>query len=112
MLGGGDSIAGSARKGHWVYISDPEEIPVTFQIGIVGSDGILLASDRATTRINGYRGSPFMATKITTVGDFLAYCCAGDDTAITLSNEIEKNIDRADIEELDLKSTLIKVAQR
>lgn len=66
------------------YAPDAEDIPMTFQIGIVGTDGVLLASDEcyidpglgqgARTR---YRGQ-----KIFIRGDGqIAYCAAGDDWA-------------------------------
>ena len=63
--------------GKWVFVPDPEEIPVTFQIGIVGSDGVLLASDRRYTRPGPVR-TTFDADKIKISGN-VAYCCSGDD---------------------------------
>jgi hypothetical protein len=52
---------------------------MTFQVGLVGSDGVLLASDRRYTRQDTCR-SAFQADKIV-FSKGLAYCTAGDEIA-------------------------------
>lgn len=66
------------QNGRWVYIPASEEIPVTFQIGLVGEDGVLLASDRANNRLGSQPRTIFSSDKFTITGN-VAYCCAGDD---------------------------------
>jgi len=61
-----------------------EEGPVTFQIGMIASDGILLASDRLAIKEVGLNipKEPFETEKIFVHADkHLAYCCAGDELA-------------------------------
>lgn len=85
------------QSGRWVYIPDPEEIPVTFQIGMVGSDGVLLASDRlasqsATDGPGPYRDT-FRTDKIRiTESKRIAYCCAGDKLSIEAGRKIAGSI--------------------
>jgi 20S proteasome alpha/beta subunit len=73
--------------GHWVFIPAREEIPVTFQIGIVASDGVILASDKCgsyTVRKDpGTRGDS-ITRKIEISPDvpYVAHCSAGQ-TEIT-----------------------------
>jgi hypothetical protein len=79
--------------GQWVYVPNPEENPVTFQVGIVGSDGeILLASDRLVVKTAGIRDSSEI-DKITIAdsGD-TAYCWAGDDGCLLAIAQIMKGI--------------------
>lgn len=67
-----------------------EDIPVTFQIGIVGTDGVLLASDVRARSTAGFRdgisaGVDFSATteKLFCYPEFHhAYCIAGNDNTI------------------------------
>jgi hypothetical protein len=33
-------------SGSWIWVPYREEIPTTFQVGMVGADGVILASDR------------------------------------------------------------------
>src|ERR1700691_3475998 len=54
---------------------------VTFQVGMVGSDGVVLGSDRLHAQLLGTR-SAFLANKIVIAED-CAYCCAGDDLGIS-----------------------------
>src|SRR5579863_4399601 len=65
--------------GQWVYHPGPEEIPVTFQIGALGDEGIILGSDRrAADESHGTR-TTFDTPKIVVIDDLrLAYCYAGD----------------------------------
>jgi len=62
---------------------------MTFQIGMVGEDGVLLASDRAHVRIGHLPRTTFSAEKITICpSGNMAYCCAGDDLMQTVADEI------------------------
>lgn len=62
-------------NGRWVFVPDPDEgEPMTFQVGIVGSDGILLASDTQYTS-DGIRHST-NSPKIHIDGG-VAWCCSG-----------------------------------
>ena len=63
-------------------IPDPEEIPLTFQVGIVGTDGVLLASDRGYTNYHdgGFRTTSRSSKVLYTTGDF-ACCASGDQCA-------------------------------
>src|SRR5213080_1086686 len=61
---------------------------LTFLVGIIGSDGVLLASDRKHTRQSDVR-TGFKAPKVFISGDKqLAYCCSGDEFA----NEIGRSL--------------------
>jgi hypothetical protein len=53
---------------------------VTFQVGMVGSDGVVLGSDRLNIQLLGTR-SAFLADKIV-IAEEWAYCCAGDDLSV------------------------------
>ena len=70
------------QVGEWFYIPDPDETVMTFQVGMVGTNGILLASDKLAVQFGipgqSYR-DPFQTDKIVAVGhQEIAYCCAGD----------------------------------
>ena len=61
-----------------------EDFPMTFQVGLVGGDGIVLASDLQHIAINPYPNTrqTWQAPKITIVeGRNMAYCCAGGEWA-------------------------------
>lgn len=71
------------HRGRWVYIPDPEET-MTFQVGIMGSDGVVLASDSC----HSYPGSSNATLrrlgkpKILISEDGRVVCCAsGDDVS-------------------------------
>jgi 20S proteasome alpha/beta subunit len=79
-----ESIANQRlQRGRWVYIPGPEETPVTFQVGIVGSDGVVLASDLCHIYPGNCADSrTAMKSKIMISKDQRIACCAsGDDTA-------------------------------
>jgi hypothetical protein len=60
-----------------------EDVPLTFQVGMVGSDGILLASDLKRTHVGMLRGiyrTSSNQQKIHIEGH-VAYCSSGDDLA-------------------------------
>lgn len=72
---------------------------MTFQIGMVGNDGILLASDQLAT----YSGNSYQypdtsrMRKITlTQSGRIAYCCAGDRLSIITGWAIANGIDQLD----------------
>jgi hypothetical protein len=67
-------------RGRWVYVPAPDEVPVTFQIGMVGSDGVLLASDRLVTRFIPHRATSEIVKIVVREDLGLAYCCSGDDS--------------------------------
>ena len=82
-------------RGRWIYIPYHEEVPVTFQIGMVGSDGVLLASDRLHTQFSPYRNR-FLSDKISVHEDIgLAYCCTGDDLTTIVMQHVLGSV-RAD----------------
>ena len=63
----------------WIYHRPLEDIPVTFQVGMVGSDGVVLASDRCYTRHDSARSS-YEGDKIFVAENKpLALCAAGED---------------------------------
>src|SRR5580698_773185 len=82
---------------------------MTFQVGLVGSDGVLLASDRRHTRQDTCRSS-FQSDKIfLSSRQRLAYCAAGDDIAEAvgvklLEFEDASASDAAYKEQLELRS--------
>lgn len=99
------SFAKPRNRGRWIYVPQPEEIPMTFQVGIVGADGVLLASD-----LRYVRGGPdvsrrtYSSEKIVVREDKnLAYCSAGDNAAarvaehhadtFTVGGNIKKNLE-------------------
>src|SRR5258708_21532673 len=52
---------------------------MTFQVGLVGSDGVLLASDKRVRDVRGGLVATFDTDKIVVLDDLhLAYCFAGD----------------------------------
>ena len=51
---------------------------MTFQIGIVTDDGVMLASDRKNTSIHGYRTSQMVSKIRVSDNGNLGYCSAGD----------------------------------
>lgn len=78
---------------------DPEEIPVTFQIGMLGSDGVLLASDTCVTYGSHLEGSirrtePVRKIEIDRVKNF-AFCWAGDDLGVLTAEAITATISEA-----------------
>jgi hypothetical protein len=64
-----------------------EEIPVTFQVGFVGNDGVLLGSDKRVMMMGQVRSSS-LAEKIHIEADDLAYCCTGGDLASLMREPI------------------------
>jgi 20S proteasome alpha/beta subunit len=75
--------ASSAGASSLVCSLPPEDIPVTFQLGLIARDGIVLASDTLYVQnIDGQR-STYHSEKIGLGADALvAYCCAGDELAV------------------------------
>jgi hypothetical protein len=59
-------------------ILDPEEIPMTFQIGFTASDGVLIGSDRKKTSLFGYHHSQNIPKIQINESETFAYCSAGD----------------------------------
>jgi len=90
-------------RGRWVYIPHPEEVPVTFQIGMVGNDGVLLASDRLYTQIGpGASRRTWHSDKIFIRDDKnIAYCSAGDDVAARAAQLYYESI-KISVDQLDL----------
>ncbi len=85
--------AASEQSKVWTMIPDPEEIPVTFQLGIIGEDGVLLASDTLCTAITPYR-SRYNSPKIQLEEEkHVAYCWAGDALGKLLEQEISSGLD-------------------
>src|SRR5258708_3142237 len=61
------------------YCPPSEDVPMTFQVGLVGSDGVLLASDKRVRDVRGGLVATFDTDKIVVLDDLhLAYCFAGD----------------------------------
>lgn len=74
-----DSVAGQ-----WVFVPNREEVPVTFQIGIVANNGVILASDKAATHLAGKVDSISITDKIKfSNSPMMCYCWAGDDTLMS-----------------------------
>ena len=81
------------KPGRWIYLEDPSEGAVTFQIGAVGSDGVILASDRSIQKRAGLYRTSAETEKITLCDDVpLAFCCNGDDLAQFAGNLIAEKI--------------------
>jgi hypothetical protein len=69
-----------------------EEIPMTFQIGMVATNGVLLASDRKMTNVSGFRYG-WQVPKIKVYEDFgFAHQSAGDALCNTFTSELYKEI--------------------
>jgi hypothetical protein len=89
------------QRGRWVYIPDQEETPMTFQIGMVGDDGVLLTSDTRATHIH-FADIDGTTRMVRTVSDSpkvsidapnrVAYCWAGDDLGRILIRIISERI--------------------
>jgi hypothetical protein len=88
-----------------------EDFPMTFQLGIVSSDRVLLASDRLCIRLqNGVR-LPEHKNKISDVPDKkLAYCWSGSDLMGAVAEDVSANIE-GETGEL-LKLLMIQSADR
>jgi len=72
--------------------SPGEECPMTFQIGIRCSDGVILASDRKMTRIVGIR-TGHKSPKIEVFEDEgIAFCSAGDDFCDVFSSTVREEM--------------------
>lgn len=98
------------RGGRWIYMPPSEDIPVTFQIGMVGEDGVLLASDRGHVRLGEGR-TTFSSQKLTITGDGnIAYCCAGDDFTQLVAEEIVK-VPRSQISRTTRDHLLLAVSE-
>jgi len=68
------------RAFRWICL-DREDIPVTFQIGVVASDGIILASDKKVVQVEDNISTCDSTQKITLSEDPPSmYCWAGDQT--------------------------------
>jgi len=86
------------KPGRWIYLEDPSEAAVTFQIGAVGSDGAILASDRLVQRRVGLYRTTSETEKVTLCDDVhFAFCCAGDDLAQFAGNLIAQKVRSAPI---------------
>jgi hypothetical protein len=99
------------QAGRWFYIPDPDEPLMTFQIGMVGNDGILLASDQlATYSGNSYQYSDTSRMRkiaITQTGR-IAYCCAGDRLSIVTGAAIANSIDQLDEYSASVKDCVVQ----
>jgi hypothetical protein len=100
------------QRGQCVYVPAPEDIPVTFQIGMVGEDGVLLASDTCCTQGSSFVGSirrtePIRKIQIDRTNHF-AYCWAGDDLGILTAQAITAKV--SDLEYGEFKSFLYACA--
>lgn len=88
-----------------VYVSDPEEIPLTFQVGLVGSDGVLLASDQLQTipheTTDGRRVRLSQtARKIQVLNDRrIAYCASGARVSSDVVEYYASHFGNGDIEQ-------------
>jgi hypothetical protein len=80
------------------FSSFQEEYPMTFQLGIVTDDGVMLASDRLITNLSGVRHS-FQAPKITVHKDQgFAHCSSGDEFFETFTAIIRQEIDKKTVD--------------
>ena len=90
-----------------------EEYPVTFQVGMVGIDGVLLASDKLVTEAPINEQSvrqTYLSDKITVLDEEnLAYCWAGDDLCDSLCNRVRSELKKSP--ERDFKDQLIECGQ-
>lgn len=86
-----------------------EEVPMTLQIGLVGKDGIVLASDKCMNELSRVRRSS-LTSKIRHMENHgVAYAFAGDDCAVLVGQELEKWILRGNELRNDTKATLERV---
>jgi hypothetical protein len=86
------------QRGRWIYVPYPEEIQVTFQVGMVGTDGILLASDTLCMQGQSPDGSTIRSTYDTPkiqIDDEkgLAFCWAGDELGSVATQLITDKVD-------------------
>jgi len=79
-----------------------EEGPVTFQVGMLASDGVLLASDMLTIeKVVNKPAALSQREKIVLRRDKgIAYCCAGDELASAVGKEIAERIDSSSYSDL------------
>jgi 20S proteasome alpha/beta subunit len=69
------------------YPPDPEDIPMTFQVGMVGTDGVLLASDTRMLRQEGCRTSSEIRKICQLEHPAMACCAAGDDHTMHIRDQ-------------------------
>lgn len=81
--------------GQWVYHPGPGELPMTFQIGALGDQGVVLGSDKRLTDELGEVRTTFDTPKIKIFNDLpLAYCYAGDALAEYAAKQIVSAVRR------------------
>lgn len=80
----------------WFYIHPPDEPPVTFQIGLVGKDGVLLASDTLHTQVAPTR-STFNSPKIShDTRTQITHCWSGDELGQLFSDVMRNRLPTAE----------------
>lgn len=90
-----------------------EEVPTTFQIGVVCSDGVLLASDRQVNYSGGYRNSSEVVKIRYKDGD-IACCASGDRYADMVAEcAVADYSEGCDVEELlgNLGKSTMEIAE-
>jgi hypothetical protein len=94
-----------------------EEVPMTFQLGIVTDKGVILASDCLLMNMSGARLS-YQSPKITVYKEYgFAYCSSGDAFCETFAEKIrqeivKKTIDFADGEPMEVSTSLAECVDR
>jgi hypothetical protein len=74
-----------------IYCSHPEEVPVTLQVGMIGKDGWVLASDRVRADTDGIRVRSHTEKIVVLDSLGLSYSFYGDDCAIIAGEQLIEN---------------------
>jgi hypothetical protein len=73
-----------------IYVPHPDEIQMTFQVGMVGTDGVLLASDLLYTGYAGDFRQSGSGSKIIYDGKQIAYCASGGSRPLAVASHYAK----------------------
>jgi hypothetical protein len=77
-----------------IYCAYQEEFPVTLQLGMIGRDGWVLASDRIRIDIEGVRVRSHTQKIFMLESQGLSYSFYGDDLAIITGDQLQENSDK------------------
>jgi len=77
-----------------IYCTYQEEVPVTLQVGMIGKDGWVLASDRVRIDTEGIRVRSHIQKIFMLESEGLSYSFYGDDLAIITGDRLQENSDK------------------
>ncbi len=91
------------------------EAPVTFQVGLLAKDGVVLASDQLVTKISPAPQkvrTTSLSDKIEVLADYgLCYCCTGDNFTVEVAKHIVAALELEKDKEENYRERLIRTAQ-